>query len=770
METHTLRQPVGHGKTIQATLLLFAVALMTFSLGCGGGSLKGSNPAPAPTPTPSNPAPTAQFNATPASVNAGQPVTLTWSTTNATSVTIDNGVGKVSASGSTTVNPSSSVTYTLTATGSGGTVTKTAAVTVTMPAPGAPTIQQFTATPANINAGQTVTLTWSTTNATTVTIDNGVGTVKPSDSTTVKPLSSVTYTLTATGPGGTATATTAVAVTVPQDITEVNHIIYMLQENRSFDSYFGDLGTYREANGFGSASDIDGRPANASNNADDHTAISAFHFKTSCIENLTPDWLESHGDYHLGNPGSNVFLGNGFVSNGGGLARFEGTHYPVVFSQFSSVDTPPQNPLSLPASGSMQIMPPVTTNVYLFAINGSGTTQGTALASILIQVPNGPPLPSGEVPNGANISTPGVTFTADMTTVQKGSVVTLTWNIPGAAGARMGTWYDLEGLRAMGFYNDKDLPYYYFMASEFGTSDRWFSPMSGNSEPNRTYILSATTHGHVHDPGSFCSNPSACPGSTNVVKNIFQLLDAAGITWKVYYQKTIPDPNNPGQTLPSTRLSRYQPFEKNHLDHVVPDSQYFTDLQNGTLPQVVYLEENSGLDEHPGGTSSGDVNSGNNIQAGQKFIAQHINALMASSAWKDSVFFLTWDEGGGLYDHVSPQPTVSPDNIPPMDLIPGKDTSIQPPADFNRTGFRVPMIVVSPFAKKSFVSHTVMDYTAVLKFIETRFNLPNLTARDQVQPDMQEFFNFAAPPWETPPDISKIPPATSLPCNFTKLR
>ena len=763
MEKHTFRQPAGHGKTFQAILLFFAVAFIaSFQMGCGGGSLKGSNPAPAPTP--SNPAPTAQMTAAPASVNAGQPVTLTWSTTNATSVTIDNGVGTVAASGSTTVKPSSSVTYTLTATGSGGTVTTTAAVTVTAPAPGAPTAT-LSANPTTINAGQSTTLSWTTTNATSIAIDNGVGQNLPaSGSASASPSVTTTYTLTATGPGGTTTATTSVTVNpapTAQDITAVGHIIYMLQENRSFDSYFGDLGAYRQANGFGLASDIDGRPANASNKADDGAVIPAFHFKSSCIENLTPDWRESHGDYNLGDPGSNVFLGNGFVSNGGGLARFEATHYPVVFSEFSSVDG--QNPQSLPASGSMQIMPPVTTNVYLFAKNGS--TQGEALASILIQVPNGAPMPAGEVPNAAGISSPGVTFTADQTTVQKGTVVTLTWNIPGAAGALIGTWYDLHGERAMGFYNDQDLPYYYFMASEFGTSDRWFSPLSSNSEPNRTYILSATTHGHVHDPGSYCSDQSACPGSTNVVKNIFQLLDAAGITWKVYYQKI-----DKTTGLPSTRLSRYQPFEKNHLDHVVPDSQFFIDLQNGTLPQVAYLEENSGLDEHPGGTSAGDVNSGNNIQSGEKFMAKHINALMASSAWKDSVFFLTWDEGGGLYDHVAPQPAVSPDNIPPMDLIPGKDTNIHPLPDFTRTGFRVPLIVISPFANKSFVSHTVRDYTAVLKFIEMRFNLPNLTARDKVQPDMLEFFNFAAPPWETPPTPPDLTNQKTLPCNFTQFR
>ena len=80
-----------------------------------------------------------------------------------------------------------------------------------------------------------------------------------------------------------------------------------------------------------------------------------------------------------------------------------------------------------------------------------------------------------------------------------------------------------------------------------------------------------------------------------------------------------------------------------------------------------------------------------------------------------------------------------------------------PPGDFNRTGFRLPMIVVSPFSKKNYVSHTPADNTAILKFIETRFGLPNLTKRDAAQMDMGEFFDFTAIPWATPPTVPAQP-------------
>jgi phospholipase C len=130
---------------------------------------------------------------------------------------------------------------------------------------------------------------------------------------------------------------------------------------------------------------------------------------------------------------------------------------------------------------------------------------------------------------------------------------------------------------------------------------------------------------------------------------------------------------------------------------------------------------------------------------------------MQSSSWQDSVFILTYDESGGFYDHVAPQAAVSPDGIKPSDLQPGDicTKGLGPTCDFVYTGYRVPLMVISPFAKKNYVSHTVADYTAWLKLVETRFNLPSLTNRDAAQMDMTEFFDFVNVPWSVPP----TPPA-----------
>jgi phospholipase C len=420
--------------------------------------------------------------------------------------------------------------------------------------------------------------------------------------------------LTGSGGGGT-----------PGDITRVNHIVFMVQENRSFDQYFGQLGAYMQANGF-AAQAFDGMPANASNPSfDGLSTVNAYHVKTVCIENLSPSWNENHVDWNRQNPTSSTATSDGFV-----------------FTAAKYAQAPP--------------------------------------------------------PEDAPIT-------------------------------------DTAGIRTMGFYDATDLNYYYFMASNFATSDRWFSPVMTRTQPNRLFLLAATSNGHVYPPTAALSN-----------KTIFDSLQAANISWKIYE-------TDPGTTY----LKNFQPFASQHTANIVPISQYMTDVQNGTLPAVAMIEGgyNSGKDEHPK----------NNVQTGAAYVATLINTLMNSPSWKDTVFILTYDEAGGLYDHVAPTTAVSPDGIAPSDLQAGDICTVGGGVncDFTVTGFRVPLIVVSPFTRKNFVSHTPADYTAILKFIETRFHLAALTRRDAAQMDMTEFFDFNNSPWATPPS----PPAqiTTGTCN-----
>lgn len=165
------------------------------------------------------------FSATPASILPGQSSTLTWSVQNSTSVSISPTVGNVAASGSTSVSPTATTTYTLTASGPGGTITATATVQVGPPQPGNPQIIRFEANPVSIAPGQSSTLSWTTTGASTVSISPNVGSVTQNGSTTVTPAQTTTYTLTATSADNrTVTAPVTVVVAparIPQILTFV---------------------------------------------------------------------------------------------------------------------------------------------------------------------------------------------------------------------------------------------------------------------------------------------------------------------------------------------------------------------------------------------------------------------------------------------------------------------------------------------------------------------------------------------------------------------
>jgi phospholipase C len=330
-------------------------------------------------------------------------------------------------------------------------------------------------------------------------------------------------------------------------------------------------------------------------------------------------------------------------------------------------------------------------------------------------------------------------------------------------------FHDILGIRAMGYWDGVDMNYDYFMASNFATSDRFFQPVMSRTEINRNYLAAATSGGYVLPNGS---NAKDTPQLKS--KLIWQELQNAGISWKVYI-----NPEGTGCAGPPYQAAclirtgylnafTYSTYIKSNLAaHIAPISEYFSDLEDGTLPQVSEIApaSDAALDQHGSVSDSDPLN----VQAGARYTAKLVNALMNSSSWEDSAFIFTFDESGGLYDHVAPQPAVSPDGIPPIDLPAGYICTGKtgPICDFKYTGYRIPMTVISPYAKKNYVSHTVMDSTAILKFIETRFNLPALTKRDAAQPDMTEFFNFNNPPWMSPP----TPPAQRVtnPCYLNKL-
>jgi len=289
---------------------------------------------------------------------------------------------------------------------------------------------------------------------------------------------------------------------------------------------------------------------------------------------------------------------------------------------------------------------------------------------------------------------------------------------------------DPTGSRAMGYYDKSDLPYYYALYNTFATSDHYFSDVLGPTFPNRFYLLAGTSFGHITND----TPPGYFPGYAQ--KTIFNELGAAGISWRVY-------------TTDASVAELFSYVQQNVAGHVFPLTQYFIDAAAGQLPQVSYVEssgtvadgKNLETDEHPSA----------NIQSGEKWSSLVINALLSSPNWSSSALFQTYDEDGGFYDNVPPPSAPIPDAIPPM--LKQGDVNAQ----FDRLGFRVPVVVVSPYSKPHYVSHVVDDHTSILRFIENLYGLPALTNRDAAADPMLGFFDFSHASFATAPKLPDAP-------------
>ena len=293
----------------------------------------------------------------------------------------------------------------------------------------------------------------------------------------------------------------------------------------------------------------------------------------------------------------------------------------------------------------------------------------------------------------------------------------------------MGNLEMFHGRRALGYYDDGDLPFYYWLASEFSIADHYFSSMPGPTLPNRMFLYAATSYGKVHN---------SLPGPIDL---IVDYLDQREIEWKVYASAS------PGLAIFATKGQEL-------FSHVVPIDEYFEDAANGTLPPFAFVDPAIGI-----GTGQYDTNDEHPpalAQLGQRFVADVVDALTKSPLWERSALFITYDEHGGVYDHVEPPPACVPDDVP----LETKDGD--PEKLLDRYGVRVPMMVVSPYAKKHHVSHETYDHTSIVRFIEARWVMPALTRRDANALAPWDMFDFDAAPHLDPPTIS-LPPIPRRP-------
>jgi phospholipase C len=294
-------------------------------------------------------------------------------------------------------------------------------------------------------------------------------------------------------------------------------------------------------------------------------------------------------------------------------------------------------------------------------------------------------------------------------------------------GRRMDGFARASTAVAMGYYTPSDVPFYAGMARTFTLADRWFASAPAKTFPNRYYLLAGTSSGVI----------------TNVILStepangsILEHLDAHQITWRNYYQ-----------TLPTAAL-----FLRSTRANLVPVSQFFTDAAAGTLPFFSLVDPNfdKGSEENP-----------QDVRVGEAFASQVVNAVMHGPAWDKTMLVWCYDEGGGYYDHVPPPAAVPPDSVPPQTQVPPDQ-----PGGFDRYGIRVPAVVVSPRARPGHVSHVVYDHTSILKFIETKWNLPALTQRDANAANLLDCLDLRGrPAFLNPPKLPAPAQATSsVPC------
>jgi phospholipase C len=259
-----------------------------------------------------------------------------------------------------------------------------------------------------------------------------------------------------------------------------------------------------------------------------------------------------------------------------------------------------------------------------------------------------------------------------------------------------------DGHFAMGYYDNSEIPFYYFLANTFALADRHFASVRSGTAPNRAYLLLATSDG-VRQSNAGYPRPE--------VPSLFTRLDEKGVSWAAYTDAV--------------------PFEgalnwpANHAGvHTIAELKRA--LADASLPAVSFVDSKEDVeDEHPTA----------DIQVGEAWTYDIYQAVIASPLWSSLALILTYDEAGGFADHVPP---------------PNACVASSSEAMFNELGARVPTIVISPWARAHFVSHVVRDHSAILRFIETVFDLPALTARDANSDALLDMFDFACPPQPSP--------------------
>ena len=271
----------------------------------------------------------------------------------------------------------------------------------------------------------------------------------------------------------------------------------------------------------------------------------------------------------------------------------------------------------------------------------------------------------------------------------------------------------------IGYYGADDLPFYKAVAEHYTVCDRYFSGLLASTYPNRMYMHTGQT-----DRASNTFDISALP-------TIWDRLRAQGLGGRYYFSD-----------IPFTAL-----FGTRHLDISRPVAQFFLDAALGTLPELSFVEPRF-LGEGQG-VSNDDHAAGADIRNGQAFLTSIYEALRTGPQWERTAMIVVYDEWGGFFDHVPP----------PLRAVSEAEAAL--PND-GRLGFRVPCVVLSPYARRGQVYKGELEPNAVLDAVRYRFGLEPLSVRSDRAGNILRAFDFAAAPNLDPPAFPSVPLVPTL--------
>jgi phospholipase C len=296
------------------------------------------------------------------------------------------------------------------------------------------------------------------------------------------------------------------------------------------------------------------------------------------------------------------------------------------------------------------------------------------------------------------------------------------WN-----GGAMDNFGSSTNLLPYSYINPAEVAPYWTLARNFTLGDRMFQSNTGPSFVAHQYLIAGQSGGASENPDSSvwgcgaAANarvPLVGPNGTDLpgvfpcfdYQTMGDLLDAKGITWRYYAPSATSDSYFVVSAYQAIRHIFFGPDWNNNV--ISPETTVLSDIAGGQLAQVTWIVPSSANSDHPGAPAQGP-----------DWVASIVNAIAKSEFWSSTAIFITWDDWGGWYDHVPP-----------------------PQIDNMGLGFRVPLIVVSPYAKHGYVSHVTHESGSFLRFTEQDFNLPSLDTRDSVADDLSDCFDFTQTP------------------------